>query len=69
MPEMSGFELSARLQADRPDLRVVYMSGYPKPMFAEGGGEMPGARFIAKPFDRQALLRSIRQALDVTDAG
>jgi two-component system cell cycle sensor histidine kinase/response regulator CckA len=68
MPDMSGFDLARRLRAARPGLRVVYMSGYPKPMFGEGGGDMPGARFIAKPFDRQSLLRSIRQALDAPDA-
>ena len=68
MPDMSGFELSERLQARRPGLRIVYMSGYPKPMFGEGGGDMPGLRFLAKPFDRPSLLRTIRQALDVPDA-
>jgi two-component system, cell cycle sensor histidine kinase and response regulator CckA len=68
MPDMSGFDLARRLRAARPGLRVVYMSGYPKPMFGESGDDMASARFIAKPFDRQSLLRSIRQALDSPDA-
>ena len=68
MPDMTGFDLSERLKIHRPGLRVVYMSGYPKPMFGDSGGEMPGLRFIGKPFDRSSLLRTIRQALDAPDA-
>jgi two-component system, cell cycle sensor histidine kinase and response regulator CckA len=61
MPEMSGLELSARLREDRPDMQVMYMSGFPEP---SGGTSAPGAHFVAKPFDRQTLLRAVRGALD-----
>jgi CheY-like chemotaxis protein len=64
MPEMSGLELAIRLRAHRPDLQVMYMSGFPEPTVAQGGGTAPGAHFISKPFDRQTLLRAVRGALD-----
>jgi CheY-like chemotaxis protein len=64
MPEMSGLDLIARLRVDRPSLRVMYMSGYPEPTTGDGGGSAPGAHFLVKPFDRNALLAAVRQALD-----
>jgi PAS domain S-box-containing protein len=67
MPEMSGLELSTRLRAKRPGLQVMYMSGFPEPMMGDGAGEAPGAHFISKPFNRQALLERVRRALDAPD--
>ena len=64
MPEMSGLDLSVRLRAQRPDLQVMYMSGFPEPTVGDGRATAPGAHFIAKPFDRQSLLRAVRRALD-----
>ena len=64
MPEMSGLELSAQLRTTRPALRVMYMSGFPEPMVGEGAAIDADAHFISKPFDRPALLRTVRQALD-----
>jgi CheY-like chemotaxis protein len=64
MPEMSGLELAARVQAGRPGLPVMFMSGYPEPTTGDGGANAPGSYFISKPFDRQALLHRVREALD-----
>jgi len=66
MPEMSGLELAVRLRERRTSLQVMFMSGFPEPTVGDGGGEAPGAHFIAKPFDRQGLLRAVRKALDDT---
>ncbi len=63
MPEMSGLDLSIRLRAQRPQLQVMYMSGFPEPTVGDGFAEAPGAHFLAKPFDRQGLLRAVRRAL------
>ncbi len=68
MPEMSGLDLSVLLRAHRPDLQVMYMSGFPEPTVGGGTGQPPGAHFIAKPFDRQGLLRAVRRAIDDTPA-
>ncbi|MEQ1870707.1 MAG: ATP-binding protein [Vicinamibacterales bacterium] len=69
MPEMSGVELSIRLREHRPDMQVMYMSGFPEPTAGGSGGTTaPGAHFVAKPFDRQTLLRAVRGALDAPPA-
>jgi len=59
MPRMSGCELSARLHAEYPDLRILFMSGYP----TEALHCAP--YFIAKPFTRSALLATLREMLSV----
>jgi CheY-like chemotaxis protein len=64
MPEMSGIDLSSRLRAARPGLRAMYMSGFPAPEGSETMTGPEGQHFIAKPFDRQGLLRAVRDALD-----
>ena len=66
MPEMSGFDLSARLVSSRPDLQVLYMSGFPAPEGTDGLTDTWGHHFIAKPFDRHGLLRAVREALDAS---
>lgn len=64
MPGGTGPELARRLRRSRPDLRVLYISGYPG---HEGPGEIPadGAAFLPKPFTRQLLLRTVRDVLDL----
>jgi signal transduction histidine kinase/ABC-type amino acid transport substrate-binding protein/CheY-like chemotaxis protein len=63
MPGMGGRDLAERLVADRPGLRVLFMSGW-----ADGAGGRealgPGARFVGKPFSADELLRAVREALD-----
>ena len=56
MPKINGHELHARLSALRPDLPVVFMTGFSDVEI----GERP---FIAKPFAGNRLLRTIREAL------
>lgn len=63
LPESSGFELSHRLRGERPDLRVMYISGFPEPIVHEGA-DVSGTHFLSKPFDRAALLAGVRRALD-----
>ncbi len=58
MPGLSGLELGAQLQARRPALRVLYMSGYEVP--ATTGA---GVGFIEKPFRPDALLNKVREML------
>jgi two-component system cell cycle sensor histidine kinase/response regulator CckA len=58
MPEMSGPKLALALQERQPDLRVVFSSGY-----TDRPEELPpGARFVAKPFTRSALLAEVAAA-------
>ena len=62
MPRMDGHQLHARLQALRPGVRVVFMSGFSDVEI----GEVP---FIAKPFAAIKLLRTLREALAPKRAG
>ena len=63
MPKMDGAELSARIQALRPGIKVLFMSGYPTRV---GGGRkvLPQtANFIEKPFTKDQLASKIRNIL------
>lgn len=65
MPEgVSGTELAIRLREDRPDLKVVYTSGYAAEIF-RGDVEFPeSAVFVPKPYEGEDLLRTLRSVLD-----
>jgi signal transduction histidine kinase/ActR/RegA family two-component response regulator len=63
MPEMSGPELAEELLALRPDLKVIYMSGYAGEHLDEEGVSAEGASLLQKPFTAAALEEKIRQTL------
>ena len=63
MPGMNGRALFESLVAARPELRVLYMSGYTDDVIAHRGVFESGALFLAKPFTVLALLGSVRAAL------
>jgi signal transduction histidine kinase/CheY-like chemotaxis protein len=64
MPGIGGRELRERLLAERPGLRVLFMSGYPA---LPGSGEVlgfgPGDRVLAKPFTAEELLAKVQGVL------
>ncbi len=64
MPEMRGYELARRLVAERPDTRVVYISGYAEPESPSEGGSVVAAGFVQKPFTIEQLASAVRGALD-----
>ena len=64
MPGMSGRALAERARAMRPELEVVYTSGYSDDVISARGPFDPGTSFLAKPFTSEALLATIREALD-----
>ena len=61
---VSGHQLAERLLADRPQLRVVFMSGYSAEIAGRELDLARGDRFIQKPFLPKQLLEIIRAALD-----
>jgi PAS domain S-box-containing protein len=65
MPGINGRELARRLQARRPSLRVLYMSGYTDDAIARHGVLEPGTLLLSKPFTEELLTRRVREALDV----
>jgi signal transduction histidine kinase/ActR/RegA family two-component response regulator len=60
MPGMSGRDLARQLEPSRPNLRIVFMSGYHQ------HAPMVNSQFLAKPFGRVALLDKVRDALQST---
>jgi signal transduction histidine kinase/ActR/RegA family two-component response regulator len=62
MPRMSGPDLARRVKAVKPEARVVFMSGYSEQVSGHTIDE--GQVFLQKPFTMDALLRTIRQAVD-----
>jgi hypothetical protein len=68
MPGMLGTELVDRVMAIRPDLRVIFMSGYSHEVLApEALAEQHGTAFIEKPFNAGDLLRAVRRLLDARE--
>jgi two-component system cell cycle sensor histidine kinase/response regulator CckA len=63
MPEVSGPRLAERLLNVRPDTKVLYMSGYPV-IRDEIVDLQSQPNFIQKPFNKEKLLRRVREALD-----
>ena len=64
MPNMSGRDLSERVTAQRPDTRVLYMSGYTDQAIVHQGVLDAGTAFIQKSFSLDALSSKVRDVLD-----
>jgi two-component system, cell cycle sensor histidine kinase and response regulator CckA len=64
MPHMSGPDLVKVIHATRPRVKVLYMSGYTNDAIGRQGVIEPGMHFLQKPFTSEALLGSVRTALD-----
>ncbi len=63
MPEMDGHTLSERLRSHLPELRVLFMSGYPADVLASRGVMQDGVNYLQKPFAYRDLLTRVHQAL------
>ncbi len=64
MPGMNGRELYDELRESRPELRVLFMSGYAANHIAKHGVLDPDTAFVQKPFTVESLTRAVRQILD-----
>ncbi|MGB0579557.1 MAG: ATP-binding protein, partial [Limisphaerales bacterium] len=64
----SGFELAQELTAARPDLPVIYMSGYSAEFVEKGRDLDMGVNFVPKPFTRKAILEIVRNRLDAASS-
>lgn len=64
LPGMSGPDLARHLRASHPHVKVVLMSGYADPPVAPSPVAEPASHFLQKPFTTEALLATVRAAMD-----
>jgi signal transduction histidine kinase/ActR/RegA family two-component response regulator len=64
MPRLSGIELATRLRAQRPELRILLLSGYSDEAIEHHGRITPDATFLQKPVQPDVLAREVRRILD-----
>ena len=64
MPQMSGTEIAERLRALRPELRVLFMSGYTGEMLVHQGVAASDPALLPKPFSLALLAERVRRCLD-----
>ncbi len=64
MPGMGGRELARRLVLERPDLKVLYVSGYADEAQGRRDGRIERGAFLQKPFTPVGLARRVREVLD-----
>jgi CheY-like chemotaxis protein len=67
LPGASGGEVARLIQAMRPELRVVYVSGLPRDLAIGNGLVGPDAALVQKPFTSERLAAEIHRALDAVD--
>ena len=68
MPGMTGQELAERIKPLRPEMKVLYMSGYSGNVIARHGVLGPGVAYLAKPFTESALAGKVREVLGASGA-
>jgi PAS domain S-box-containing protein len=69
MPQMSGRQLAELLTRDRPELRVLFVSGYAGEAITRSAAPEAGGAFLQKPFNPVRLARKVREVLDTDTAG
>jgi CheY-like chemotaxis protein len=63
MPGMGGREMVKQLTAERPETKVLYLSGYTEDAIISNGSIESGTAFLQKPFTLQNLTRKVREVL------
>jgi PAS domain S-box-containing protein len=64
MPQVLGKDVAEAVVAVRPDVKVLYMSGYARPVLAGTGTLDAGVNLLEKPFSEEVLLAAVREVLD-----
>jgi CheY-like chemotaxis protein len=64
MPGMNGRELAQRISEIRPNVKILYMSGYTENVIGHNGMLEPGVRLLQKPFNLRDLKNKVREVLD-----
>jgi PAS domain S-box-containing protein len=64
MPQMSGAELVAKINKIKPEVKVLYMSGYTENVIVRQGVLKEGIHFVQKPFSMNDFARKVRGAIE-----
>ncbi len=64
MPHVLGKDVAEAVRAQRRDVRVLFMSGYARPVLAGSGTLEAGVSLLEKPFSEESLLLAVREVLD-----
>jgi PAS domain S-box-containing protein len=64
MPQMGGWEMAERLRIDRPEMKILFTSGYNEEIANAGGRVGDDVAFLPKPYLPAALTQRVRQVLD-----
>ncbi len=65
MPEMNGCELAQKMKEARPDIKILYMSGYTdKAIFESTGRSLAEVPLLRKPFTAYKLVSKINEVLE-----
>jgi DNA-binding NtrC family response regulator len=64
MPDLTGPVLASRLQTLKPDLRVLFISGFHDSAMIQQFASLKGFPVVPKPFTRDGLLRAVAGVLD-----
>ena len=64
MPDMHGPELSRSLATLKPDMKILFVSGYSETDISDQGVVESGLLVLQKPFTRQRLGQKVREILD-----
>jgi two-component system cell cycle sensor histidine kinase/response regulator CckA len=67
MGGLGGRSVAEHLTRERPQLRVIYMSGYTDDVIVRHGVLEPGLAFLQKPFSANVLLTKVREVLDASE--
>jgi CheY-like chemotaxis protein len=68
MPRLGGPRLAERLADERPDMKVLFVSGYAENTILQHGKIDVRTRFLQKPFSLKTLARKVRDVLDANEA-
>ena len=60
---LNGVELTSKARKEIPDIKVIYMSGFPSGTYAERSGAPLDAPLITKPYSREKLATAIDEIL------
>ena len=66
---MMGRELAEKLKGEKPQLKVIYTSGYSASVVGKGPSLVEGVNFLQKPYHPQNLAQTVRDCLDRPAAG